>query len=64
MRTPGFTAEASLPKSSEQYLERMTRPATSRVVPQFCFQTEAGIICCECYFGYCYCHRPNVHYLV
>lgn len=64
MRTPGFTAESSLPKASGEYRAELARPAATGVIPQFCFQTELGITCCDCYFGYCYCHRPNVHYLM
>lgn len=61
MRMPGFTAEASLSKASQQYLREVARLATSRVAPQFCFHSESGTTCCECYFGYCYCHRlPRV----
>ena len=34
------------------------RPQTPEAaLPQFCITNEGGTTCCECYFGWCYCHH-------
>lgn len=59
MRLPGFTAEMAFNTVQERYrLGGMIFTAgTGVVLPQFCFTNEGGTTCCQCYFGYCYCHR-------
>ena len=61
MRIPGFTAEASLKRTSEGYRMTLTPTTEERVVPQmFCHPTPGGgYICCQCYMGYCWCFHPH-----
>ncbi len=58
-RMPGFYAEASLYNAHERYrsVYFSTATDTGRVLPQFCITNEGGTTCCECYFGWCYCHH-------
>lgn len=60
IRMPGFTAEASL-YVADGYSWRAYSPSLvadgGNVLPQFCFTSEGGTTCCNCYYGWCYCQR-------
>ena len=56
MRIPGFTAEASLDRTSQDYLMTLIPATTDKVVPQWCYSHPDGSsTCCYCYWGYCWC---------
>ena len=61
MRMPGFTAEASLDRTSQEYLMALMPATADKVVPQWCHANPGGgFTCCYCYWGYCWCtyHHP------
>jgi hypothetical protein len=61
MNTPGFTAEAALGTTDDNYALTLEHTLeSSRVLPQFCI----GNTCCTCWdeggFSGCFCHRRPV----
>jgi len=63
MRIPGFTAEASLDRTSQAYLMALTPATADEVVPQWCYTNPGSRLttCCYCDSGYCFCYT---HHLV
>jgi hypothetical protein len=55
MRIPGFTGANALTRTKQTYHSDLHAALASGVLPQFCFTNEGGTICCQCYFGWCYC---------